>query len=317
MRGHVTLDALRLDGHTSPAFADSGWRAADLPVGIRSAVRHVQQQAGGRLQVLVRAPTNGFWAAITPTDVPETIPALWGDHATVRDRLASGGDQGATYAVRAIGTATSLPIRGPAGVLMDYSTFIRHATVQYGTEQTWIWARSDTPETVRDALATHGMTEPDTLDRARHALDEDAFALALRLYGVVTVAVILLALAGLGVSLAVQLPARRRDVAALRVIGVRGRTLLLGVLAELLVVLGVAALAGLCAGWAAHQVVVRSVTLGFVDSAETPPIPTSLDVAAVGTLSVALLAALVVLAGTVAALTVRAAHPATLRDEAR
>jgi predicted lysophospholipase L1 biosynthesis ABC-type transport system permease subunit len=60
--------------------------------------------------------------------------------------------------------------------------------------------------------------------------------------------VILLALAGLAANLAVQLPARRRDAASLRVVGVKRRSVMIGVVAEFVVVLGAAALAGVAAG---------------------------------------------------------------------
>ena len=86
----------------------------------------------------------------------------------------------------------------------------------------------------------------------------------------VTVLVILLAFAGLAANLAVQLPSRRRDAASLRVVGVRTRSIMVGVVAEFLLVLGAAALAGIAAGALAQYVVVRTVTLGFADTELTP-----------------------------------------------
>ena len=82
------------------------------------------------------------------------------------------------------------------------------------------------------------MSNPTTEAQTKRVLDQDAFALALRLYIVVTVLVILLALAGLAANLAVQLPARRRDAASLRVVGVKRRAVMVGVVAEFVVVLG-------------------------------------------------------------------------------
>ena len=96
------------------------------------------------------------------------------------------------------------------------------------------------------------MAHPDTEAAARALLDQDAFALALRLYVVVTVLVILLALAGLAANLAVQLPSRRRDAASLRVVGVKRRSVMVGVVAEFVLVLGAAALAGIAAGGVAQ-----------------------------------------------------------------
>jgi hypothetical protein len=313
MRGDVTVESVTVDGQPSAALVGSGWRTADLPPGIRPAVHHQPRTLDGHLRVAFKTNGPSSLAAITPTDIPPVVPVLWGRLASPRATLADGN--GGTFQTRAIGTALSMPIRGPSGVLMDYAMFIRHATIQYGTTQTFIWARADTPANILEALAQHGMANPQTLTGAEHTLGQDAFALALRLYGVVTVVVILLALAGLAVALAVQLPARRRDAASLRALGVRRRSLVLGVLAEFLVVLGTATIAGVLAGSVAQQVVVRAVTLGFVDSDQTPRIEPSLDIA--GVVGLAALMLLILFAGglVLAAVTVRGARTAILRED--
>ena len=148
-------------------------------------------------------------------------------------------------------------------------------------------------------------------------LDQDAFALALRLYVVVTALVILLALAGLAANLAVQLPARRRDAASLRVVGVKRRSVMVGVVAEFVVVLGAAALAGVAAGGVAQYVVVRTVTLGFVDSSLVPRVVPSFDIGSAVALSALVLVGLVVAASGFAFLTVRGARTSSLREDAR
>ena len=81
----------------------------------------------------------------------------------------------------------------------------------------------------------------------------------------VAVLVLLMALAGLFVSTAVQLPARRRDAASMRVVGVPRRSVMSAVVRELAVVLGGTAIAGLAAGTLAQYVVLRTVTLGVVE----------------------------------------------------
>jgi predicted lysophospholipase L1 biosynthesis ABC-type transport system permease subunit len=148
-------------------------------------------------------------------------------------------------------------------------------------------------------------------------LDQDAFALALRLYIVVTVLVILLACAGLAANLAVQLPARRRDAASLRVVGVQRRSIMVGVVAEFLLVLGAAALAGITAGAVAQYVVVRTVTLGFADTRLTPRVLPSFHVTTGFQLGVVVMLVLLVLASAFAALTVRGARTSSLREDAR
>ena len=65
-----------------------------------------------------------------------------------------------------------------------------------------------------------------TLAGVQKTLDQSAYALALRLYAVVAALVLLMALAGLFVSTAVQLLHDGADAAALRVVGVPRRSVM-------------------------------------------------------------------------------------------
>jgi predicted lysophospholipase L1 biosynthesis ABC-type transport system permease subunit len=169
---------------------------------------------------------------------------------------------------------------------------------------------------VLDQLAAHGLSHVETEAAAQHVLDEDAFALALRLYVVVTALVILLALAGLAANMAVQLPARRRDAASLRVVGVNRRSVMVGVVEEFVLVLGAAAVAGVAAGGLAQYVVVRTVTLGFADTTLTPRVIPSFDLTRAATLTAGVLLVLLVVAVAFAYLTVRGARTSSLRENA-
>jgi predicted lysophospholipase L1 biosynthesis ABC-type transport system permease subunit len=202
-------------------------------------------------------------------------------------------------------------------MLIDYTMFTNSASQTNSLATNYIWARGDTPPSVLDQLAAHGLVHPDTQAAAQHLLDQDAFALALRLYVVVTALVILLALAGLAANLAVQLPARRRDAASLRVVGVSRRSVMVGVVAEFLVVLGAAGLAGVAAGAVAQYVVVRSVTLGFADSSLTPRVVPSFDLTRAATVSAGVLVVLLVVSTAFGYLTVRGARTSSLRENAR
>jgi predicted lysophospholipase L1 biosynthesis ABC-type transport system permease subunit len=202
-------------------------------------------------------------------------------------------------------------------MLIDYTMFTSSASQTNSLATNYIWARGDTPPSVLDQLAAHGLVHPDTQAAAKHLLDQDAFALALRLYVVVTALVILLALAGLAANLAVQLPARRRDAASLRVVGVSRRSVMVGVVAEFLVVLGAAGLAGVAAGAVAQYVVVRSVTLGFADSSLTPRVVPSFDLTRTATVSAGVLVVLLVVSAGFGYLTVRGARTSSLRENAR
>lgn len=178
----------------------------------------------------------------------------------------------------------------------------------------YILARSDTPHAIVNQLAVHGITQRITLQQVRHTLDQDAYALALNLYLVVTVIVILLALAGLAVNMAVQIPARRKDAASLRVVGLRRRSIVTAVASEFTAVLGTAAVAGILAGALAQYVVVRTITLGYADSTFTPRVLPSLNVTAIAALLGVAFTLLLCVALLLGSLTIRGARTATLRE---
>jgi putative ABC transport system permease protein len=315
MHGSATISSFTVDGAAVPAVLDKGWQPQASQINTKTAVTKVNLR-NGQLTVAFSANGPESYAGITPTDVPAVVPVLFGRLATVTSNLPTGAS--GLFKVQAVGApAESVPFRGPSGVLMDFTAFVRSASQANSSSQVFVWARADTPQRVLDGLAARGLSNPTTEVQTRHVLDQDAFALALRLYVVVTALVILLALAGLAANLAVQLPARRRDAASLRVVGVKRRSVMLGVVAEFVVVLGAAALAGVAAGGIAQYVVVRTVTLGFVDSTLVPRVVPSFDLGSAVELSVVVLVVLVVAASCFAFLTVRGARTSSLREDAR
>jgi hypothetical protein len=315
MHGTVTIDSFSVDGKPVTGSLDAPWRAAASQVGSHTAVDHPPRLRGGQLTVAFKAGSSNSYAGISPTDVPAVVPVLWGRSATQVTRLPTGS--AGLFRIRSAGTAESVPFRGPSGLLMDFTMFTRNITLGNSETQAFVWARADTPQSVLDQLAARGLSNPRTEVQARHLLDQDAFALALRLYVVVTVLVILLALAGLAANLAVQLPARRRDAASLRVVGVRRRSIMVGVVGEFLVVLGAAALSGIAAGALAQYVVVRTVTLGFADTELTPRVLPSFQLSTGIELSGVVLVVLLLLASGFAILTVHGARTSSLREDAR
>jgi predicted lysophospholipase L1 biosynthesis ABC-type transport system permease subunit len=202
-------------------------------------------------------------------------------------------------------------------MLMDFTAYIRNSSVGTGDTNVYILARTDTPPSVLHGLAAHGMDTPQTQAAAKHVLDQDAFALALRLYSVVAALVTGLAVAGLAANLAVQVPARRRDAASVRIVGVPRRSVIVGVIAEFMVVLGSAAVAGIVAGGSAQYVVVRSVRLGISDDAFTPRALSSFHLSSGLRLSALVLVVLLVAASAFALQTVRSARTSSLRESAR
>jgi len=315
MQGTATIESFTVDGRPVAGALDAPWRPAISLVGTPSGVHAPPKVERGHLTVAFRARNSNSYSGISTTDVPAVVPVLFGRSAAPVSRLQTGSS--GLFPIRSAGTSESVPFRGPSGMLMDVTMFDRNTVQGNSVNDVYIWARSDTPAPVLDQLAARGIAHPDTEAAARALLDQDAFALALRLYVVVTVLVILLAFAGLAANLAVQLPSRRRDAASLRVVGVKRRSIMVGVVAEFLLVLGAAALAGIAAGATAQFVVVNSVTLGFADTALTPRVLPSFHVSTGFQLALAVMLVLVVLATLFAALTVRGARTSSLRENAR
>ena len=229
MHGTATISSFTVDGKPVPGVLDQGWQPQGSQIGTKTAVTKVSR-GNGRLTMAFEARGPQSYAGITPTDLPARVPVLFGRLATVTSNLPTGAS--GTFPVSAAGApAESVPFRGPSGVMMDFNAFIRSASQSNSDSYVYVWARADTPKRVLDALAARGLSHPTTEVATKHVLDQDAFALALRLYVVVTELVILLALAGLAATLAVQLPARRRDAASLRVVGVKRRSVMVGVVA--------------------------------------------------------------------------------------
>ena len=316
MHGTATIESFTVDGQRVPGTLDAGWHPqTSLIQNTVTAVKNVELQQG-KLTMTFRAGGPDSYAGISPDDFPRAVPVLFGRLTPASAQLPTGAD--GLFPVSPAGApAESTPFRGPSGVVLDFTAFVRNTSAQNTTTLVYIWARADTPKRVLAALAGHGLSRPTTEAATKRVLDQDAFALALRLYVVVTALVILLALAGLAANLAVQLPSRRRDAASLRVVGVKRRSVMVGVVAEFVVVLGAAALAGVAAGGVAQYVVVRTVTLGFVDSTLVPRVLPSFDIGSAVTLSAVVLAVLVVAASCFAFLTVRGARTSSLRENAR
>ncbi|HET9840769.1 MAG TPA: ABC transporter permease, partial [Nocardioides sp.] len=316
MHGRATIESITADGTPVRGVLDSPWRPqAPMIINTKQAVEQVVLRQG-RQVITFRSNTPESYAGIGPTDVPAVVPVLYGRLAAEHHQLPTGAS-GLFKVAPAGAAAESLPFRGPSGTLIDFTAFVRSASLDNSDTLVYIWARNDTPQAILDALSARGLSHPTSEVQTKHVLDQDAFALALRLYVVITALVILLALAGLAANLAVQLPARRRDAASLRVVGVKRRAVMVGVVAEFVVVLGAAALAGVAAGGIAQYVVVRTVTLGFVDSSLVPRVVPSFDVGSAVTLSAVVLVLLVVAAAGFAFLTVRGARTSSLRENAR
>jgi putative ABC transport system permease protein len=319
MRGVLTISNPAVDGRAVPYFAGVGWRPrysgafADGPSPVSAA-----ETSGDSLTVRLDSAARKVVAELAPQDLPVLSPALMGrkpDLTVVARRdgkLQLATAVGGKTVVDPFATSESMPFFGPAGMLVDYTTYSSEVFDLLTTVH--ILARADTPSSVLAALAGDGINQRVTLVQVRHDLDQDAYALALNLYLVVTLIVLLLAFAGLAVTMAVEIPSRRRDAASLRVVGVPRRSILAAVVLDCGAILGTAAVAGIFAGVLSQYLVVRTLTLGYADDIFTPRVLPSLDLLAVVELLLASFAVMLCLAVILGGLTIRGARTATLRE---
>lgn len=322
MSGSLTITGFAVDGSpVDDALDPASWRPNVSYYGDSPGVTSLGD--GDALDVEIETDGERTLAGLSPSDVPAVRPVFMGRTADPVV-LGSSGDVDVLETakldglpVTSVGVADSMPVLGPHGVLIDYTMYARDQNIPAESTDVYVLARGDTPDTVIAALRDRGVSDRTELTDVRAVLDQDAYALALNLYLVVAVAAVLLALAGLAVTLAVQLPERRKDSASLRVIGVRRRQILRAVLVEIAAVLGVAGLAGVVAGSVAQYLVVRTVTLGVDSGVRTPRVVPTLDASRLGLLTLAVVAVLVAMAAAVATLAVRRARASTLREAGR
>ncbi|MFC7358688.1 FtsX-like permease family protein [Nocardioides astragali] len=315
MSGSLRLSDVEMDGvPVDGAIQGAGWTPTPDPA-VRTSIVEMRE-TDGALEMTVDTGDSVGMARITAGGITRDRPAMAGPK--VQQRAIEKLDEGyGLIPVEPVGEIEGMPFTGPTGLLVDYSSFLTDRPVFDNLMTVHVLAREGTPASITEALSEAGLSVGTTLAKERHVLDQSAYALALRLYGVVAVLVLLMALAGLFVSAAVQLPARRRDAAALRVVGVPRTSVMVAVVRELAVVLGSAALAGILAGSLAQWVVLRTITLGYADDPSTPAL-----VAAISPLRLVVLALLAVAVfGAVAlisaSMTVKGARGATLRESAR
>lgn len=321
MVGRATVSEVAVDGVPLPdALSEPHWATApDSPEESRPLHLAVDGQA---LQIDVDSRGGLGQARLMVGDIPDLRPVIvgldGGDNLTKRD---DGGEDFQltleAFPVRTVATASSTPFFGPEGMVVDFTMLAAGRRVYDAMFTPYVLARADTPDAMKQALADRGLVVSTTLVAEQHTLDNSAYALALRLYLVVAVLVLLMAFAGLAVSTAVQLPERRRDAAALRVVGVRRSQVVAAAAWEFLIVLGSAAVSGLAAGLLAQDIVLRTVTIGVVETISTPELSTRVDTTMVAAWAAGLALALGAVGVASATLVVRGARGATLRESTR
>ncbi len=316
VEGTVEITGVRVDGEPVDAVTGAGWAVAP-DASAPDAVTRLGD-TGGVLRVEA-ATSEPAILQLTAGDLPAALPVVKGvDARTEADPNAFSVSSPLSFPVDPVVEAASVPLLGPRGLLIDYDMVsIDREVYDQDSSEVVVLARADTPDEVAERLRAAGLSVDRTYADVRAGLDGEAYALALRLYAVVAVLVLVMAVAALGVSTAVQLPARRRDAASLRVVGVPRREVMGAVARELGAVLGSTAVAGLAAGALAQYVVLRTVTLGYAETLSTPELVARIDPARLALLALLTAVLLGAVALGSAVLTVRGARGATLRESAR
>lgn len=341
--GHLTLGQVTVDG----APVDWGletpgaWRPArpfpvslvDPPVALGPA------QGGLDLDVYLGQLPEGSGpspvmvagiAAITPSSTPDVVPAVVVDGTpTPRVRHSGGGtaidydaDVAAGVALNGqevptdvVARVAALPRVGTVGMMADLETSLVEFEPPAGAVLLpELWATDDTPAAMLDAVRDAGveLTPVADLDERLASLRDDAFSLGLRLFLIVGLATLLLAVYGVFASAVLQSRWRSYEVASLRVVGVSQRSLVRASVLEYVAMLGVAVVLGLASAVVSVLLVLPSISLGQTDEF-TPAPDYSVQWPLLALVGVSLFVVATAIALVVSRRTTRLGRPATLR----
>ena len=148
-------------GRPSPAVLDKGWQPQASQIGTKTAVTKVSL-GNGQLTVAFSRQQPGVVRRHHPDRRPRrrTGAVRAAGHRDVEPAHGVPRDCSRCSAVGA--PAESVPFRGPSGVLMDFTAFVRSASQTNSLSQVFVWARADTPKSVLDGLAARGLSNPTT-----------------------------------------------------------------------------------------------------------------------------------------------------------
>ncbi|WP_395659850.1 FtsX-like permease family protein [Nocardioides sp.] len=290
--GGITFDPLETEDGSVPLGPAGQWGGVDDPT-----VGSVEANGAGE-QLTVSVHGLGAEQLTLPQSwIPGQIPALVaGDlpPGSTQDRFALTGIDGKQQAARRAATIERVPASGPDTSVVNLDLAGRGRELA-PTDRIEVWFGSDDAlvDDVTTALASRGV-EIATVTRlaeVRRQYDESAAAWSLQLAVLVGAAALLISLLVLLVSAASTWRVRTRDLAALRMAGVPGRSITTTAVAAQLPAVVIGVVAGTAAGLYGAHLALPIVPL----FAEAPEVPT-LDLAtAWGPVVLAAVAAFVVL----------------------
>jgi len=299
-----------------------GWRPGAPTVG----GPEVRLRAGKELLVDLQAP-GGPYAEVVRGDSPEPLPAVVTREAAGPSAAQGGVPVGETTGMSGTTTRFTVsrvvdyaPRAGDRAVIVDLGLALRlDDDARVGEQQVWL-SRSDTgdEQALVRSLRQSGVTvrSRETAAALERVYAGDGAVLALRLLLVCGAAAVVVSVGALLVAAYVGRRQRAYEVAALRAVGLRRRTVRALLLREnvgtVLVALACGALASLLAVWAVLPALPQ-----FDAPSSSIPVRYA-PVAAAGWLAVGALAGLLVLVGlTVATLQLRAGRSDRLREGVR
>ncbi|HEX2901850.1 MAG TPA: FtsX-like permease family protein [Jatrophihabitans sp.] len=264
-------------------FADGQWQSIDAGLTSADAWRagSLAGNTSDRLSITaaglqdVFSSESGGSAGIAHGDSPSPLPvvlsrngAATGPDAVRPLNMTDEAGGKADYQVQA--TVDVLPSVLDQGVLVDLAA-IRAQLPAFDTTAKWsIWLGPKAPPDAIQRLTKAGLTiQPGPSAHQRAAeLSRQGPALALRLLVVCAIAGSVLAVGGTAIAIAATGRRRSFELASLRALGIRRRTLLSGSITEQLLLLGAALVLGVPSGYLAARLSMPAIP----EFADTTPV---------------------------------------------
>jgi hypothetical protein len=249
---------------------------------------------------------------IAPSDVPAALPTVLTATAAAVDSPSGGpamivGLDGATLKAHAIAQVSALPRVGDDAALVDLGMAQRFLSGPFVNDTTEVWLSINAPTDISARLVANGVSVVgmDSVTQRQAASVHSSVNLAYTLFLIAGLAAAALAIGTTAFALAAGARRRSAELAAMRAIGIPGRSLRRSSEGEQALVLGTGLFFGAGAGLAAAAVALRSVP-EFVALDPGPPLEVSLPIA--------LLAALLLTMAALLWLVVRIGSSVLIRD---